>query len=245
MITTITICGCRSSTSMWRIVAVSSGGAETIARRFVICDSVSVVARIASSTSRRVSSSSSERALALGRQQAIDEVAKAHVGRHAAGGGVRVGQQPVLLEHRELVADGRRTGLQLGVGRERARRDGLDGRLVGEHDLAQDQLLARREHVVDCRSAVWRAGFGSGAGGTACAERGVSNMYRSARVIRHPAGGDLQRGAASRARRRVISSAPSAATRLCASPAQRSMTSASPAAARGPAASEVRWLTSG
>ena len=39
---------------MWRIVAVSSGGAETIASRFVTCESVSVVTRIASSTSRRV-----------------------------------------------------------------------------------------------------------------------------------------------------------------------------------------------
>ena len=58
MITTMTICGCSGRTSMWRIVAVSSGGAETIASRFVTCDSVSVVTRIASSTSRRVSASS-------------------------------------------------------------------------------------------------------------------------------------------------------------------------------------------
>jgi hypothetical protein len=58
MITIITICGCSRSTSTWRIVAVSIGGAETIASRLVICDSVSVVARIAASTSRRVSSSS-------------------------------------------------------------------------------------------------------------------------------------------------------------------------------------------
>ena len=43
---------------MWRIVAVSSGGAETIASRLETCDSVSVVMRIASSTSRRVSASS-------------------------------------------------------------------------------------------------------------------------------------------------------------------------------------------
>jgi hypothetical protein len=55
MTTTIRTCGCRASTSTWRIVAVSMGGAETIASRFVTCDSVSVVMRIASSTSRRTS----------------------------------------------------------------------------------------------------------------------------------------------------------------------------------------------
>ena len=37
---------------MWRIVVVSIGGAETIASRSVTCESVSVVTRIASSTSR-------------------------------------------------------------------------------------------------------------------------------------------------------------------------------------------------
>ena len=142
---------------MWRIVAVSSGGAVTTASRFVICDSVSVVARIASSTSRRVSSSSSVAALRVAGQQAVDEVAKARVGGNAAGRGVRVGEQTVLLEHRELVADRRRTGAELGVGGQRPRGDRLDGRLVGEHDLAQDQLLAGREHVIDCTSGVGRA----------------------------------------------------------------------------------------
>ena len=55
--TTITTWGCNVSTSMWRIVEVSIGGAETIASRLVTCDSVSVVTRIASSTSRRTSDS--------------------------------------------------------------------------------------------------------------------------------------------------------------------------------------------
>ena len=41
---------------MWRIVVVWIGGAETSARRSVTCESVSVVTRIASSTSRRTSS---------------------------------------------------------------------------------------------------------------------------------------------------------------------------------------------
>ena len=43
MITTISTCGCSSSTSTWRIVVVSIGGAETIASRLVTCESVSVV----------------------------------------------------------------------------------------------------------------------------------------------------------------------------------------------------------
>ena len=58
MTTVITTCGCSWSTSTWRIVAVSTGGAETMASRFVTCDSVSVVTRIASSSSRRTRSSS-------------------------------------------------------------------------------------------------------------------------------------------------------------------------------------------
>ena len=55
--TTIATCGCSSSTSTRRIVAVSIGGAVTSASRLVICDSCSVVARIASSTSRRIADS--------------------------------------------------------------------------------------------------------------------------------------------------------------------------------------------
>ncbi len=62
--TTISTCGCSNSTSTWRIVAVSIGGAETSARRFVTCESVSVVTRIASSTSRRTSESASGRSAA-------------------------------------------------------------------------------------------------------------------------------------------------------------------------------------
>ena len=61
MITTISTCGCRASTSTWRIVVVAIGGAVTIASRFVTCESVSVVTRIASSTSRRASVSSGAR----------------------------------------------------------------------------------------------------------------------------------------------------------------------------------------
>ena len=38
------------------IVVVPSGGAETIASRFVTCESCSVVVRIASSSSRRTTS---------------------------------------------------------------------------------------------------------------------------------------------------------------------------------------------
>ncbi len=53
--TTIRTCGWRTSTSTWRIVVVWIGGADTIASRSVIWLSVSLVTRIASSTSRRAS----------------------------------------------------------------------------------------------------------------------------------------------------------------------------------------------
>ena len=55
MITTISTCGWSSRTSMWRIVVVRIGGAETIASRSVTWESVSDVIRIASSTWRRAS----------------------------------------------------------------------------------------------------------------------------------------------------------------------------------------------
>ena len=58
--TTIATCGCISSTSTCRIVAVSIGGAVTSASRFVTWESCSVVARMASSTSRRMSESSTD-----------------------------------------------------------------------------------------------------------------------------------------------------------------------------------------
>ena len=59
MTTTIATWGCSSSTSTRWIVAVSIGGAVTSASRLVTWESCSVVARIASSTSRRMALSSS------------------------------------------------------------------------------------------------------------------------------------------------------------------------------------------
>jgi hypothetical protein len=53
MMTTITTLGCSVNTSMRRIVALSTAGAVATASRFVISDSVSVVTRSASSSSRR------------------------------------------------------------------------------------------------------------------------------------------------------------------------------------------------
>ncbi len=89
MTTISTTCGCSASTSTWRIVAVLIDGAETTASRLVICESVSVVARIASSTSRRMSDSS-RRPRGAGSgcselQQPVDDVAVPGVGRHAPG----------------------------------------------------------------------------------------------------------------------------------------------------------------
>lgn len=58
MTTTITVRGCSTRTSTCRTVAVETGGAVTTASRSVTADSVSLVTRIASSTSRCTSSSS-------------------------------------------------------------------------------------------------------------------------------------------------------------------------------------------
>ena len=152
MITTITTCGCSASTSTWRIVAVFSEGAETTASRLVICESVSVVARIASSTSRRISDSSSLRGGAsehlAGAEQPVDHVAVAGVGGHAPGRDVGMGEQAVLLEQRQFVAHGRGPAVELRVGGDRARGHRLAGVQVLLHDLAQDRLLAGAQHRV-------------------------------------------------------------------------------------------------
>ena len=58
--TTISTCGWRTSTSTCLIVEVSIGGAVTIASRFVTWDSVSVVTRMASASSRRTRDSDSD-----------------------------------------------------------------------------------------------------------------------------------------------------------------------------------------
>ena len=91
-------------------------------------------------------------ALAARRQQAIDEVAVAGVGRHAPGGGVRMRQQTLLLEHGELVADRRRPAGDVGVGGERLRRHRLVGGVEAVDDFPEQQLLTRREHASECKN---------------------------------------------------------------------------------------------
>ena len=79
------------------------------------------------------------------RQQAVDVVAVPGVGRDASGARVRVGEQAVLLEHRQLVADRRGPAVELGVRRQRLRSDGQAADLVGADHLAEDELLSRAE----------------------------------------------------------------------------------------------------
>ena len=125
-------------------------GAETTASRLVICESVSLVARIASSTSRRISVSSKRLARRgqhlSGGQQAVDDVAVTGVGRHPSGRHVGMVEQPVLLEEGKLVADSRRAAVEVRIGRDDARRHRLAGVQVLLDDLAQDALLAGGEH---------------------------------------------------------------------------------------------------
>src|SRR6202034_3449688 len=79
------------------------------------------------------------------RQQPVDDVAVAGFGRHPPGRGVRVGEQTVLLEQRELVADRRRRAAEVRVSGERLRRDRLPGRDIALDDLQENRLLAGRE----------------------------------------------------------------------------------------------------
>ena len=104
-------------------MAVFSDGAETTASRFVICESVSVVAFIASSTSLRISDSSIRgraSAEAGRRSGGVDDVALAGVGGHPPRRDVRVGEEPVLLKQREFVADRRRAAVEARVAGDRS-----------------------------------------------------------------------------------------------------------------------------
>ncbi len=125
-------------------------GAETTASRLVICESVSLIARIASSTSRRISVSSRRRRGAArappGLQQPIHHVAVSGVGGHPPGRHVGMVEQAALLELREFVANRRGAAVELGVGGDHARGHRLTGVQVVLDDLAQDALLAGGEH---------------------------------------------------------------------------------------------------
>ena len=149
MITTITTCGCSASTSMWRIVAVFRGGAETTASRLVICDRVSVVAAhrlVHLLTDQRQLEPALTHEPPARAEHPIDHVALTGVGRHTTGGHVGMGEQTMLLEQRQFVAHGRGTAVDLGVGGDRLRRHRLTSAQVAVHDLAQDPLLALGKH---------------------------------------------------------------------------------------------------
>ena len=109
--TTITSSGWSSSTSTRTTVVASSGGAETSASSRVTCESISVVAWSAASTSVRSvcrSSGNSDGCGSMRLQQLVGVVAVAALGRHAPRGGVRMREQAERLELGELGADGRR-----------------------------------------------------------------------------------------------------------------------------------------
>ena len=140
---------------MCLIVAVFSDGAETTARRLVIFESVSVVARIASSTSRRIRDSSIGRSGSSpwpGGEHAIDHVAMTGVGGQATSRDMRMGQQTELLQQGQFVAHGGRPAVEVRVGGDRPRRDRLAGSQVVVHDLAQDHLLSGGERFSQSRS---------------------------------------------------------------------------------------------
>ena len=75
------------------------------------------------------------------RHQALDEVPVAEVGRHAAGGGVRVRQQTELLERGELVPHRRRREVEAVFADERRRGHRLGGGDVLADDGAQQIAL--------------------------------------------------------------------------------------------------------
>mgnify|MGYP003339630916 CR=1 FL=1 len=77
----------------------------------------------------------------------LDEGAVAHVGRDTAGGGVRLGDVPVLLQPRQLVADGGGGDLQVVAVHQRAGADRRGGVDVLADDEAQDLGATTGEHA--------------------------------------------------------------------------------------------------
>ncbi len=161
--TTTTTCGCNAKTSIWRIVAAFSEGAETTANR-----ARDLGDRDARDAHRlldlaRVNDSASGllgHELAARSEHPVHDIAMTGLGRYAARGGVRVGEQVVLLEQGKLVAHGRGSAVEARVGRDRLGGHRLSAALVVLHHLAQDQLLSGGEHMSDCRR---RPGVQSGA----------------------------------------------------------------------------------
>ena len=148
MTTTITSCGCRSSTSTWRTCVASSGGAETSASSRVTCDEhlgrrlqrgLDLVAR-----GREVERERGGLRLEPS-EQLIGVEAVAAFGRHAPGGRVRMREQPEVLELRQRGADRRRRDAGVGPCDERLR----PHRLAGADELldhaAEDRLLPLAE----------------------------------------------------------------------------------------------------
>ena len=89
--------------------------------------------------------------LAACSEHPVDDVAMTGLSWHAPRRGVRMGEQIVLLEQRELVAHGRGSTVEARVSRDRLGCDRLSAALVVLHHLAQDQLLSGGEHMSDCR----------------------------------------------------------------------------------------------
>jgi len=156
--TTISTCGCSVSTSMWRTVAVSIGGAVTIASRFVTCDRglsrdphrlIDLATHQGEPQWRRVD--------VLG-EQTVDEVPVAGLCRNPPGGRVRMLEQPQLLEACELVAD--RGGSHAKPVASDFEPTGAPAARLFLDDAAQNQFLTFAQHPEDSRSA---AGDASGA----------------------------------------------------------------------------------
>ena len=162
MITTSTTLGWSVSTSMWRTVAVSTAGAVATASRFVISREAlgRDAQRVVDLATHRaeVERAARRRRLVGHREQPVDEVALSGVRRHAPGGGVRVREQALRLELGQLGADRRGAPDEAGVGRERLRRHRLPGGGVALGDLAEDHLLAGRQHATDSTSLAGASG---------------------------------------------------------------------------------------
>ena len=140
--TTIATCGWSSSTSTRWIVAVSIGGAVTSASRFghlreLLGGGAHRLVDLAAHRGQ-LDLAPRHRQLALG-EQLVDVEAVAAIGRHATRRGVRVLEQPGLLEVRQLGADGRGAPGHVALLGDPLGADGLVQLDVSLDQLAQDE----------------------------------------------------------------------------------------------------------
>jgi hypothetical protein len=115
----------------------------------------------------------------LDARKPVDEQSVSTIGGHPPRAGVRLGDEPLVLERRHVIADGRRGDAQIVPLHERLGAHRLVGGDVVLHDRAQDgeSALLEHDHLLDWHSSNLSAKCNAHAG-----DRRAPHVSRSTRV---------------------------------------------------------------